>query len=136
MKKSLLLLAMLVGVLVMSSFKEPGDLHFVKYKQSHTVTGRVTDCADGEGIPGVSITVVGTSSVTSTDADGYYSITVSDDSFLQFSFVGYPSILVFVGNLTVFNLCLSEANYDANSQTLNKVQKLSDSQIKDIYVKK
>ena len=59
-------------------------------KQGHTVTGEVTD-AEGEPLPGVNITVQGTSTGTITDSNGEYQITVEqpEEAALVFSFVGY-----------------------------------------------
>lgn len=60
--------------------------------QEHTVSGVVTDSQTGEVLPGVNISVEGTTSGTSTDAEGQYSITVpSASSTLAFSFVGYQT---------------------------------------------
>lgn len=112
MKKSLLLLVMLVGVLTMSGFKKSGDPHFVKYKQSHIVTGRITECGpNGTGISGVSVTIVGTTSGVSTDANGDYSITVPNDtSYLRFSYVGATVVVLSVGSKTAFSFCMSLEN--------------------------
>ncbi|WP_282053556.1 SusC/RagA family TonB-linked outer membrane protein [Maribacter luteus] len=57
-----------------------------------TVTGNVTDQATGGPLPGVSIVVVGTSTGTTTDFDGYYTLTVDDDAVLQFSYIGYKTL--------------------------------------------
>lgn len=109
MKKLLLLLAMLVVVLIMSSFERSVHIHFVKYKQNHIVSGRVTDCNDKVPIPGVSVTVKGTLIGVLTDANGEYSISVPPNySYLRFSYVGMPDLLVYVGNISIFNPCLSE----------------------------
>lgn len=54
------------------------------------VTGVVTDAATGEPLPGVNIAVKGTTTGTTTNADGRYEITVDDDQgVLVFSFIGY-----------------------------------------------
>ncbi len=59
---------------------------------AHEVNGTVTSAMDGETLPGVNISVKGTSAGTSTDANGEYSLTVSSESdTLVFSFVGYQS---------------------------------------------
>ena len=57
-----------------------------------TVTGNVTDQVTGGPLPGVSIIVVGTSTGTTTDFDGYYTLTVDDDAVLQFSYIGYKTM--------------------------------------------
>src|SRR5690349_15522539 len=54
-----------------------------------TVTGIVKD-ENGQGFPGVNIIVKGTSSGTTTDVNGRYTLQVeNDNATLVFSFVGY-----------------------------------------------
>jgi iron complex outermembrane receptor protein len=65
--------------------------------QSKAVTGTVTSADDGTPVPGVNILEKGTSNGTVSDADGKYSINVSDNSTLVFSFVGYSSQEIPVG---------------------------------------
>ncbi len=58
-----------------------------------TIKGQVKD-ASNETLPGVSISVTGTSIGTITDIDGSYEISVpADAKELQFSFIGYEPIL-------------------------------------------
>ena len=58
-------------------------------KQSIKVEGVVTD-SKGQPIPGVSVSVKGTSAGSITDLDGKYSVEVPDaNSILVFSFMGY-----------------------------------------------
>ncbi len=62
------------------------------------IRGLVSD-ESGAGLPGVSIVVKGTQQGTVTDADGQYALSVPDnDAVLIFSFVGYVSQEVTVGN--------------------------------------
>ncbi|WP_373330661.1 SusC/RagA family TonB-linked outer membrane protein [Salmonirosea aquatica] len=73
-----------------------------------TVKGRVTDVANGQGLPGVNVVVKGTSVGTTTDERGDYSISVPENSsVLVFSFVGYLSQEVPVGNRTTIDLALA-----------------------------
>ena len=53
-----------------------------------TVSGRVTG-ANGDGLPGVTILVKGTTTGTSTGADGSFSLSVPENSVLVFSSVGF-----------------------------------------------
>lgn len=54
--------------------------------------GAVTSSDDGEPLPGVNITVQGTTIGTTTDAEGKYSIEVPDENnVLVFSFVGFQT---------------------------------------------
>ena len=58
--------------------------------QQNLVTGKVTDASSGEGLPGVSIVVKGTTTGVNTDINGNYSISVSNaDAILTYSFIGY-----------------------------------------------
>ena len=56
--------------------------------QSQTISGKVVSAADGEGIPGASISVLGTSRGTITDYDGKFSIEAAPGTTLVVSFVG------------------------------------------------
>lgn len=68
--------------------------------------GRVTD-EKGEGLPGVSVVVKGTQQGTITDAEGVFSFDVPDENtVLVFSFVGYVSQELAVGNRTSLEVTL------------------------------
>ena len=56
--------------------------------QNITVKGKVTDASTGEGLPGVSIAAKGTTTGTTSDANGAYSISVSPTGSLTYSFIG------------------------------------------------
>ncbi len=76
-----------------------------------TITGKVTDAESGEILPGVSVTVKGTTTGVSTDMEGNYSISVPDPAanpVLVFSFLGYTSQEVPVGTETVINVSLKQ----------------------------
>lgn len=80
------------------------------------VTGKVTE-EGGEPLPGVNVLIKGTSVGTTTDVDGRYSLEVADgNAVLVFSFIGYVSQEVVVGNQTVIDLVLS-----ADVQALEEV---------------
>ena len=68
-------------------------------------------------MPGVNVIVKGTSAGTTSDADGKYSLSVgSDASTLVFSFIGYASQEVELGNRTTVDVTLAE-----DVQQLNEV---------------
>lgn len=74
------------------------------------VRGKVTDEA-GAALPGVSILVKGTHTGTSTDQDGAFSINVAGESaVLVFSFVGYETREMSVGNQAVIDLSMTMDN--------------------------
>lgn len=70
------------------------------------VSGKVTT-ASGDPLAGVSVTVKGTRTGTTTDAAGNYSITVPDDAVLVFSYVGYDDYEVAVAGKNIINVTLS-----------------------------
>jgi len=58
----------------------------------HTVSGTVTDGETGSTLPGVNISVKGTTRGTATDREGHYEITIpSATDTLIFSFIGYQT---------------------------------------------
>ncbi|MCY4780770.1 SusC/RagA family TonB-linked outer membrane protein [Sphingobacterium sp. UT-1RO-CII-1] len=57
--------------------------------QNRQVGGRVTSSLDGAALSGVSVTVMGTSTATQTDASGNYSINVPGNGTLIFTYLGY-----------------------------------------------
>ncbi|MDN3669485.1 TonB-dependent receptor [Echinicola jeungdonensis] len=71
------------------------------------VTGTVSD-HNGEPLPGASVLIKGTSTGTVTDLDGKYSINVDQGKVLVFSFIGYGSKEITVGNASEINVVLSE----------------------------
>src|SRR5882762_6405588 len=71
-----------------------------------TVSGTVK-AEDGSALPAVNVIEKGTSRGTSTDANGNYTITVTDgNATLVFSFIGYASQQVPVNNRTSINISL------------------------------
>lgn len=77
--------------------------------QSSKVSGRIISSA-GEALPGVSVVVVGTTTGTTSDANGNYSIVASANQTLKFSMIGYSSKEVGVGNQTSVNVTLDVDN--------------------------
>lgn len=72
------------------------------------VTGTVSD-ATGQSIPGATVMEKGTRNGMVTDADGKFKLTVQDGATLVFSFVGYTTKEVAVGNNTILNVVLEES---------------------------
>jgi hypothetical protein len=80
------------------------------------VTGHVTDQNDRSALPGVTITVKGTSIGTVTDANGNYSLQIpAGNPTLSYSFVGYEKSES-VANVPVINIGLKPS-----ANTLNEV---------------
>jgi TonB-linked SusC/RagA family outer membrane protein len=77
--------------------------------QTRTITGRVTD-AQGNGVPNASVTIKGTNSGTTTNADGSYTISVPASArTLVISSVGFGAREVTIGNQTTIPVSLTAA---------------------------
>jgi TonB-linked SusC/RagA family outer membrane protein len=75
--------------------------------QDRTVTGRVTDRASGQGLPGVTVLVKGTTIGASTNAEGDFSLSVpSSATALTFSSIGYVNMEQALGTSSVVNVSL------------------------------
>jgi len=60
--------------------------------QNREIKGRVTDAANGQGLPGVTVLVKGTTVGASTNADGSFSLNApASATTLVFSFIGYTT---------------------------------------------
>ncbi len=75
------------------------------FAQDRMVTGKVT-AEDGSVLPGVNIAIKGTTRGTSTSGEGVYQISASSTSTLVFSFIGFESKEVPVGNQSTINVSL------------------------------
>lgn len=71
------------------------------------VTGTVTD-ENGEPIPGVTITVQGASIGTVTDINGEFTLDAPENAILVFSFIGFETQSIPVGNKSSINVTMSE----------------------------
>ena len=84
-------------------------LTFQALAQEKALTGKVIG-DDGASLPGVSITVKGTTKGTSSDVNGAYKISVPANSKLLFSFIGYVSKEVSVGSNSVLDVQLTSSS--------------------------
>ncbi len=76
-------------------------------QESRTITGRVTD-ESGIGLPGVSIYIKGTQQGTITDLEGNYTLNVAAGNVVVFSYVGFNTQEIQVGNQTEINIEMAE----------------------------
>jgi len=107
MKYSYLIIVMIVAMLHSTS----------AWAQEIEVSGKVTAADDNSSLPGVNVVVKGTSTGTTTDADGNYSIRVPDaSSTLVFSFIGYTPFEAALNNRTTVDVAL-----EADIQQLSEV---------------
>lgn len=96
--------------------EEAAGEEFTPDEQAIQVQGKVTD-ENGQPVPGVNIVEKGTVNGTATDSNGKYSLMVqSNDAVLVFSFIGYETREVTVGQQTIIDISLS-----ADIQTLSEV---------------
>lgn len=73
--------------------------------QQRTITGTVRD-ADGATLSGVTVLVKNTTIGTVTDAQGKYTIQAGANNVLVFSFIGYATQEITVGNQSTINVTL------------------------------
>lgn len=85
--------------------------------QGNAVKGKVTDMED-RPLPGVTITIVGTSKGVITDNDGNYSIDVNPSDKLVFSFIGMESQIVDVGSQNFIKVSLKEKSQELEDVTV------------------
>jgi len=80
-----------------------------------TITGKVIDSDTKDALPGVSVVLKGTNTVAITDLDGTFRIAApSAESVLIFSFIGYSSEEIEVGNKTIVDVSLDQNVSDLN----------------------
>ena len=78
--------------------------------QSKTVTGTVTSATDGFPLIGVTVQVKETATGGITDIDGHYSVQAEKGNTLVFSYIGFKSQEIVVGDATVIDVVLEEDN--------------------------
>jgi iron complex outermembrane receptor protein len=85
--------------------------------QTTVISGKVTDSRDGSSIPGVSVSVKGTTIGINTDVNGNYKLPApSSATTLVFSFIGYDRQEIAIGGRSTINVSLA-----ASSTALNEV---------------
>jgi TonB-dependent starch-binding outer membrane protein SusC len=101
MKKFLHCRPVILCLLIMSLWSS------VVQGQGHTVQGKVTDSYTGGPLPGVNISVAGTTVGTVSDVDGNYSLNVPQPNVtLRFSYIGYVTELVPIEGRGVVNITM------------------------------
>ncbi|WP_373495829.1 SusC/RagA family TonB-linked outer membrane protein [Aquiflexum sp.] len=76
---------------------------------AQTVRGTVTNSVDGSTLPGVSVIIKGSSTGVATDLDGNYTLNVSGpETTLVYSYIGFATREIRVGNQSVINVTLTE----------------------------
>ncbi|MEP4531667.1 MAG: TonB-dependent receptor [Cyclobacteriaceae bacterium] len=77
-------------------------------QDTYKLSGQVNGSDDDEGLPGVTISIKGTTQGTTTDIDGYYQINVSEENILVFSFIGYKTTEIQVNGKTTLDVELPQ----------------------------
>lgn len=81
----------------------------VAFAQGREISGTVLDATLKDPLPGVTVLIKGTTRGTTTDLDGRFSLTVQPgDQLLVFSFVGFTTQEIAIGNQSTFNIQLTE----------------------------
>lgn len=83
-------------------------LHSAAIAQQIEVTGTVTD-QGGQAIPGVSIIVQGTTTGTTTNIEGRYTLTAPSDGTLVFSYIGYVRVEEAINGRNVIDVVMEES---------------------------
>lgn len=97
-------------------FLDKKEVQVLQQQQRITVTGNITD-QENNPLPGVTITVEGSTRGVITDNEGNYSIDVSPSAILQISFIGMQTQNIPVQGKKTINVVLIES-----SQLLEEVQ--------------
>ncbi|MGQ1908272.1 SusC/RagA family TonB-linked outer membrane protein [Marinifilum sp. RC60d5] len=109
-------LCILIAVIGIFPFNAVSSNNFTNLQENQkTISGTVIDDQDLPLI-GVNIIIKGSSIGTVTDLDGNFQLSVSENSVLKFSFIGYIDQEIVVGNQTDFKIILKE-----DVQGLNEV---------------
>lgn len=109
-----LLLALCLGAFSVSTATASGD-GFEKVIFDTDISGAVLD-ENGEGLPGVSIVIKGTTTGVVTDFEGKYKLSVPDGAVLVFSYIGYTSQEIAVGSNPTINV-----NMEPNLSELSEI---------------
>ncbi|RAK02280.1 TonB-linked SusC/RagA family outer membrane protein [Larkinella arboricola] len=100
----------LLIALVLSTFGQ------LAAQDTREIQGTVREKVGQAPMPGVNVVIKGTSRGTSTNAEGQFSISAKPSDVLIFSFIGYVSQEIAVGNQTTINMELN-----ADVQALNEI---------------
>ncbi|WP_405382119.1 TonB-dependent receptor [Maribacter sp. LLG6340-A2] len=94
-------------VLKLDSYKNGLSALTLNEEIQNTITGKVTD-ASGMPLAGVNIVEKGTTNGTTSDFDGNYSINITDDTKLVFSYIGFATQEISTAGKSTINVQLSE----------------------------
>ncbi|MBZ4036699.1 SusC/RagA family TonB-linked outer membrane protein [Flavobacterium sp. 17A] len=112
-------LCIFIFVLLLSNQIIANELTFRSYtKQSQQqITGTVSDALGP--LPSVTVMIKGTTISTVADEKGNFSITANSTDILVFSFIGYATKEILIGNKISFNIVLVEDSTQLKEVTIN-----------------
>lgn len=88
----------------------------ITFAQDRTVSGKITDASDNSSIPGVSVSIKGTTKGTVTDGAGAFKLNIPAGAVLLISSVGYANQEIVVGSRSVIDVALA-----ADSKSIEEV---------------
>ncbi|MCK5764588.1 MAG: carboxypeptidase-like regulatory domain-containing protein, partial [Bacteroidales bacterium] len=88
----------------------------VGYAQQGVVSGTITDADDGSLLPGASVLIKGTTTGTTTDIDGKFTLTVDPNTILVISYISYASQEITVQPNTTINIAM-----ESDAEALDEV---------------
>jgi hypothetical protein len=83
-------------------------LAFSLSSYAYQLKGKVTDVS-GEAIPGVNVTIEGTSKGAQTDMDGQYTLEVEGTETLTFSFISFENQVIKLNGQKILDVTLLES---------------------------
>ncbi|SFE08129.1 carboxypeptidase-like regulatory domain-containing protein [Spirosoma endophyticum] len=86
------------------------------WAQAVSISGLVTSGTDNTSVPGATVAVKGTTTGTTTSADGKYTINVAPGKILVFSHIGFTTQEITVGSASTINVVLQD-----DSKSLSEV---------------
>ena len=101
----------------LAALQKDMKVNLFQQQQKVKIIGKVTD-ENGDPLPGVTITVLGTTRGVITDKDGTYSIEVQPSDKLTFSFVGMESQIISIGKQKVIDVKMKEKSEELEEITV------------------
>jgi Ca-activated chloride channel family protein len=117
------LLALALSAPPVAAQTTPAPVPLANTTKNWVVSGQITDQATRQPLPGVTVLVKGTTTGTSTDAQGRYSLLVPNaaQAVLQFTAIGYVSAERPVGNAHTLSLALQTDSRQLNEVVVTRV---------------
>ncbi len=100
-------------------FTKDGSIILKPIPEPIKITGKVTD-SEGKPLPNATVIIKGTNTGVTADMKGNYTITVPDfKTTLVFSYVGFATQEIVVGNKVTINVSLEQAATELEGVTIN-----------------